>query len=83
MTQEETSASQRLSLVSLLVCDYDEAIAFYVGKVIGFRLMEDTRLSSEKHWVVVGTKGGQASLLLAKAVGKQTAAIGRQRIPLL
>jgi catechol 2,3-dioxygenase-like lactoylglutathione lyase family enzyme len=63
--------------VSLLVRDYDEAIAFYAGK-LGFEVMEDTRLSNEKRWVVVGPKGGQASLLLAKAVGKQIAAIGQQ-----
>lgn len=78
MTLDETIAHRRLSLVSLLVRDYDEAIAFYVGK-LGFALREDTRLSNEKRWVVVGPEGGQASLLLAKAVGEeQTAAIGRQ-----
>lgn len=78
MTLDETIAHHRLSLVSLLVRDYDEAIAFYVGK-LGFALREDTRLSNEKRWVVVGPEGGQASLLLAKAVGEeQTAAIGRQ-----
>lgn len=77
MTQAATGASRRLSLVSLLVRDYDEAISFYVGK-LGFRLLEDTRLSSEKRWVVVGPGGGQASLLLAKAVGEQIDAIGRQ-----
>jgi catechol 2,3-dioxygenase-like lactoylglutathione lyase family enzyme len=69
---------QRLSLVTLLVRDYDEAIAFYVGK-LGFELRENTRLSRDKRWVVVGPKGGQACLLLAKAVGEhQIAAIGQQ-----
>ena len=78
MTPEGTSARQRLSLVSLLVRDYDEAIAFYVGK-LGFELREDRRLSNEKRWVVVGPKGGQASLLLAKAVGnEQATGIGQQ-----
>lgn len=78
MTRDEKTPRQRMSLVSLLVRDYDEAIAFYVGK-LGFQRIEDTKLSSEKRWVVVGPKGGQASLLLAKAVGyDQTAAIGRQ-----
>ena len=78
MTADETIAHQRFALVSLLVRDYDEAIAFYVGK-LGFALREDTRLSNEKRWVVVAPEGGQASLLLAKAVGEeQTAAIGRQ-----
>lgn len=78
MTLNETIARQRLSLVSLLVRDYDEAIDFYVGK-LGFELRGDTRLSNEKRWVVVGPKGGQASLLLAKAVGEQQiAAVGQQ-----
>ncbi|MBX4874713.1 VOC family protein [Rhizobium bangladeshense] len=77
MTQDVTTARRRLSLVSLLVRDYDEAIAFYVSK-LGFQLIEDTRLSNEKRWVVVSPNGGQASLLLAKAIGKQTAAIGQQ-----
>jgi len=78
MKSDATSARQRLSLVSLLVRDYDEAIAFYVAK-LGFELREDRRLSNEKRWVVVGPKGGQASLLLAKAVGEQqTAGIGKQ-----
>lgn len=78
MTLDETIAYQRLSLVSLLVRDYDEAIAFYVGK-LGFELRDDTRLSNEKRWVVVGPESGQVSLLLAKAVGEeQTAAVGRQ-----
>jgi catechol 2,3-dioxygenase-like lactoylglutathione lyase family enzyme len=78
MTLEKSIVRQRLSLVALLVRDYDEAIAFYVGK-LGFELREDTRLSHEKRWVVVGPKGGHASLLLAKAAGEeQTNAIGRQ-----
>ncbi|WP_371929489.1 hypothetical protein [Phyllobacterium sp. 21LDTY02-6] len=52
--------------------------AFYVGK-LGFELKEDTRLSPETRWVVVGPKGGQASPLLAKAVGEhQIATIGQQ-----
>lgn len=32
---------QYLGLVSIVVKDYDEAIAFYVGK-LGFTLVEDT-----------------------------------------
>ena len=59
MTLEETTAHKRLSLMSLLVRDYDEAIAFYVGR-LGFELRKDTRLSNEKRWLVVGPNGGQA-----------------------
>ncbi len=73
-----TAIRQRLSLLALLVRDYDEAIAFYVGQ-LGFELREDTRLSPEKRWVVVGPKGGETSLLLAKAVGEpQVVAVGAQ-----
>ena len=78
MTPEDRTAHQRLSLTTLLVRDYDEALAFYVGK-LGFELWDDTRLSQEKRWVVIGPEGGEASLLLAKAVGdQQIAAIGQQ-----
>jgi len=38
---------QTLGLVSLVVRDYDEALAFYVGK-LGFRLVEDSRTSSSR-----------------------------------
>ena len=34
----------RLSLTALLVDDYDEAIAFYIGK-LGFELRSDERLT--------------------------------------
>ncbi len=67
-----------LSLVTLVVPDYDEAIAFYVGK-LGFDLLEDTDLGGGKRWVRVSAKGGGTALLLAKATNpEQEAAIGRQ-----
>ena len=67
----------RLSLVSLLVRDYDEAIAFFRDG-LGFRVMEDSALPDGKRWVVVGGADGGA-LLLAKASGpEQIAAIGNQ-----
>jgi catechol 2,3-dioxygenase-like lactoylglutathione lyase family enzyme len=71
--------SQRLGLVALVVPDYDEAIAFYVGR-LGFELVEDTDLGGGKRWVVVRPPGGtQTALLLARAVNeRQTAAIGSQ-----
>jgi catechol 2,3-dioxygenase-like lactoylglutathione lyase family enzyme len=46
-----------------LVKDYDEAISFYVGK-LGFELHEDTRLTSEKRWVVVAPREATSGLLL-------------------
>lgn len=70
--------SMELALVSLLVDDYDEAIAFYVG-VLGFQLREDQPLGDGKRWVVVGPEGGGSGLLLAKAVGaRQIARVGDQ-----
>lgn len=70
--------SRRIAALSLIVPDYDQAIAFYVGK-LGFALLEDTRLSETKRWVRVAPLGGGAALLLAKAAGlEQEAAIGLQ-----
>ena len=70
---------QRIALVTLVVPDYDEAIAFYCGK-LGFALVADTDMGAGKRWVVVapaGTSG--ARLLLAKADGDaQAARIGDQ-----
>ena len=71
---------QTLSLVSLLVRDYDEAIAFYVG-ILGFTLVEDTPvLEQGKRWVVVAPPGFAGSrLLLARATSvEQEARIGNQ-----
>ena len=59
--------------------DYDEAISFYTGK-LGFTLVEDTRLSETKRWVMVKPKGdGQCCLLLAQAANEeQKSRIGNQ-----
>jgi catechol 2,3-dioxygenase-like lactoylglutathione lyase family enzyme len=68
----------RLSLTALVVRDYDEAIAFYVGKV-GFTLTADTDQGGGKRWVVVTPPGGQTGLLLARAVApEQAARVGDQ-----
>lgn len=61
--------NRSLAQISLLVRDYDEAIAFYVG-TLGFDLVEDTPLPVEgKRWVVVRPKGGAggAAIVLARA----------------
>jgi len=71
---------QRLAAVSLLVRDYDEAIAYYTG-TLGFRLVEDTPLAPGKRWVLVAPPGDLlgAQLLLARAKNAEEAAvIGRQ-----
>jgi len=60
---------QRIAYVALVVKDYDEAIAFYVGK-LGFQLIEDTKLSEDKRWVLVAPDGAREfCLLLAKGAG--------------
>ncbi len=76
---------QYLSLVSLVVKDYDEALAFYVGK-LGFILIEDSFVPEQnKRWVVIeppGAAGQGAKLLLARGVGpEQTSRIGNQTGP--
>jgi catechol 2,3-dioxygenase-like lactoylglutathione lyase family enzyme len=69
---------KQLAMITLVVRDYDEAIDFYT-RVMRFRLVEDTRLSATKRWVVVAPGAGGASLLLAQAARpEQQAAIGRQ-----
>jgi catechol 2,3-dioxygenase-like lactoylglutathione lyase family enzyme len=71
---------QSVGLIALVVRDYDEALAYYVG-VLGFRVAEDTYIpEQDKRWVVVtpqGRKGTQ--ILLARAVGEeQSSHIGNQ-----
>ena len=67
-----------IAAFSLLVRDYDEAIAFFVGK-LGFELSEDADRGGSKRWVRVTPRGGQTSLLLAQAVtDAQRTAIGNQ-----
>ncbi len=69
--------ARRVALVSLLVADYDEAVAFYVGK-LGFALVEDTDMGGGKRWVVVSPGPEGTDFLLARATGDQAAAIGQQ-----
>jgi catechol 2,3-dioxygenase-like lactoylglutathione lyase family enzyme len=66
--------------VALVVRDYDEAIAFFCGK-LHFTLGEDTyQPDQDKRWVVVAPPGATgAGLLLARAISpEQEAHIGRQ-----
>ncbi|WP_026791462.1 VOC family protein [Pleomorphomonas oryzae] len=70
--------SRTISSLALLVADYDEAIAFYVGK-LGFSLLDDTPLGDGKRWVRVAPAEGGTALLLARADGPEQAAhIGDQ-----
>ncbi|QTN34495.1 VOC family protein [Cognatishimia activa] len=70
---------QTLAHISLVVRDYDEAIAFYVD-VLGFELVEDScQPEQDKRWVVVRPNGGGASILLARATSPEQAKfIGNQ-----
>jgi len=69
--------ARHLATIALLVADYDEALAFYVGKM-GFELIEDTDMGGGKRWVVVSPGAGGSRFLLAKAVDDQTASVGAQ-----
>jgi len=71
---------QSIGLVSLVVHDYDEALAFYVG-ILGFSLVEDTPVPEQnKRWVVVAPPGAKESkLLLARASSpEQALRVGNQ-----
>ena len=71
---------QSLVHITLVVADYDDAIAFYTGK-LGFELVEDTyQPEQDKRWVVVRPKGeGSCSVLLGRASNdRQKAFIGDQ-----
>ncbi len=70
---------QKIAHIALVVQDYDEAIQFYTEK-LQFDLVEDTRLSEEKRWVLVAPKGAkECCLLLAKAANdEQKTRIGNQ-----
>ncbi len=72
--------TQSLDLISLVVGDYDEAIAYFVD-TLGFELVEDSPVPEQgKRWVVVAPRGGDgARVLLARAANeRQRARIGNQ-----
>jgi catechol 2,3-dioxygenase-like lactoylglutathione lyase family enzyme len=58
--------SLRLARTTLVVREYDDAIAFFTER-LGFDVLEDEPLAGGKRWVVVAPPGGGASLLLARA----------------
>lgn len=74
-----------LGLVTLVVRDYDEALAFY-RDAMGFEVLEDTPLGEGKRWVVVAPPGArearearEAGVLLARAASdEQRACVGNQ-----
>ena len=70
---------QSIAQLSLLVADYDEAIAFYTQK-LNFTLVEDTQMRETKRWVVIAPPGSEGCrLLLAKAANEeQQSRVGNQ-----
>jgi catechol 2,3-dioxygenase-like lactoylglutathione lyase family enzyme len=68
-----------ITLVALVVADYDPAIAFY-RDALGFDLVEDRAMGEGRRWVVVAPPGGRGTrLLLAKAADeRQTQRVGDQ-----
>jgi len=71
-----------LELVTIVVDDYDPAIAFFVD-ALGFELAEDspslTNDGRPKRWVMVRPPGAQTAILLARADGdEQRAIVGTQ-----
>lgn len=72
--------AQSIAAVALVVRDYDEALAFFVG-TLGFALIEDTYIpEQDKRWVVVAPAGsGGPHLLLARAANaEQASRVGNQ-----
>ena len=71
--------SQSIAHISLVVADYDEAIRFYTAK-LNFTLIEDTKLSDTKRWVILAPPGSKGcNLLLAQASNdEQKTRIGNQ-----
>jgi catechol 2,3-dioxygenase-like lactoylglutathione lyase family enzyme len=71
-----------LSLVTIVVDEYDPAITFFTG-ALGFELAEDspslTNDGRPKRWVVVRPPGAETGILLARADGeRQAAVVGEQ-----
>jgi catechol 2,3-dioxygenase-like lactoylglutathione lyase family enzyme len=71
-----------LAHIALVVRDYDEAIAWFTGK-LGFTLVADEyQPGQDKRWVLLappGAPAGAATLLLARAVSPgQEAFVGNQ-----
>src|SRR5690242_16611322 len=70
---------QKIVHIALVVDDYDDAISFYTKK-LHFTLIEDTKLSDVKRWVLVAPPGStECRLLLAKAANEeQKSRVGNQ-----
>lgn len=74
---------QTIANITLVVRDYDEAIAFFT-QTLAFELIEDTpskdRQGRDKRWVLIAPRGSRGTqILLAKASNEEeTSRIGNQ-----
>ena len=70
---------QSISNLTVVVRNYDEALAFYTQK-LGFQLLQDVPLPDNKRWILVAPPDSRgAALLLAEAATPaQSLAIGNQ-----
>jgi catechol 2,3-dioxygenase-like lactoylglutathione lyase family enzyme len=70
---------QRVAAFTVLVPSYDEGLAFF-RDALGFAVLEDTPLSSDKRWIVVaGSQSAGAALVLAiPSDERQRARLGDQ-----
>lgn len=68
-----------LTMITLVVHDYDEAIDYYT-RLMGFTLLEDTPMENGKRWVRVRPSDtSSCQLLLAKAKNEmEKMAVGNQ-----
>ena len=71
--------AQTLGHVTLVVRNYDEAVAFFTH-ALGFRVIQDIVLGEGKRWILVGPPNSRGtSLLLAQAsTPEQVSRIGNQ-----
>lgn len=70
---------QTLAHVTLLVRNYDEALAFFT-QALGFRVIEDTPLGDNKRWLLVAppNSGGTSLVLAEAATPEQARSVGNQ-----
>ena len=71
--------AQNIASIALVVRDYDEAIQFFT-EPLRFTVVEDTKMSAEKRWVVIAPPDSQGTtILLAKAANEeQLSHVGNQ-----
>ncbi|MBN2973941.1 VOC family protein [Roseomonas aeriglobus] len=76
LSNVNVGAVPHLAHINLVVRDYDEALAFYVGK-LGFNLVEDSaQPEQDKRWVVIRPPGAgphATTILLARAATPEQA----------